>query len=160
MVDELLELGRPYFAEPTQIRVDEFLEDARNACSSLAARLGVTMALESSSTRTLLGDREGLGRAVRSVLENAIEHSPVGGTVWLRSRDEKGYTSIVVEDSGPGFPPQDLPFVFTPFFGRRQAGVGLGLAIARRVVRQHGGEASAANRPNGGAVVQLSVPAN
>jgi len=162
MVDELLELGRPFGTNLVPLHLEEVIEDARAACAStvsLAEKQGVTIKTENLSTRTLSGDRAGLGRAVQSILENAIEHSPAGGTVWMSARDEETFSSIVIEDAGPGFPPGDLPFVFVPFFARRQAGVGLGLAIARRVIRQHGGEVSAANRPMGGAVVQLNIPA-
>jgi signal transduction histidine kinase len=75
-------------------------------------------------------------------------------------------TGVEVADDGPGFAPDDLPHVFEPLFrgdrARRAngAGAGLGLAIARRLARAHGGDVTAENRPGGGAVVTLALGAH
>jgi signal transduction histidine kinase len=75
-------------------------------------------------------------------------------------------TGVAVADDGPGFTPDNLAHVFEPLFrgdrARRAngAGAGLGLAIARRLARAHGGDVTAANRPGGGAVVTLALGAH
>jgi signal transduction histidine kinase len=63
-----------------------------------------------------------------------------------------------VRDSGPGFDPAHLPFVFEPFFSRRRGGTGLGLSIVERIVRQHAGHVEAGNHPEGGGVVSVWLP--
>ena len=74
--------------------------------------------------------------------------------------------SIRVRDRGPGVPEAALPFIFEPFYrvgdGRERStgGVGLGLTIAHRTIRLHGGTLRAANAPDGGLVVELSLPAS
>src|SRR5262249_56551289 len=92
----------------------------------------------------------------------ALRHTPEGGRVQVALRPEQDWLVLRVRDSGPGFAPRDLPYVFTPLFrseasrNRQTGGAGLGLAIARKAFRSHGGDLSATNRPEGGA--ELTPP--
>ncbi len=101
---------------------------------------------------------ERLGRAINNLLDNAARHSPPGGTVEVVV-DADG---VRVRDHGPGIDQQDLPQVFDRFFrginSRGKQGSGLGLAIVRQVTEQHGGTATAANAPDGGAIFTLHLP--
>ena len=82
----------------------------------------------------------------------------------LAAEHHDGTLDIWVADDGPGFPAEFLPHAFTPFQRadparhRDSGGAGLGLAIARTIAVAHGGEATAANLPQGGAVVTLTIP--
>jgi signal transduction histidine kinase len=91
-----------------------------------------------------------------------VQHSPRGGSVRVRVQPVEaprpGLTCSV-EDDGPGLGAADILRVFEPFFSRRQGGTGMGLAIAQRLVEAHGGALSAANRPEGGAVFTVYLPA-
>ena len=104
------------------------------------------------------GVPERLGRAVNNLLDNAARHSPPGGTVEVLV-DADG---VRIRDHGPGIDQQDLPQVFDRFFrginSRGKQGSGLGLAIVRQVTEQHGGTATAANAPDGGAIFTLHLP--
>ena len=98
---------------------------------------------------TVCADRERLHQVAANLLDNAVRHSPPGGTVTLRARRlEAGGVRIEVCDEGPGIPPGERVRVFDRFDrGSRQAadgGTGLGLAIARWVVDLHGGRISVA----------------
>jgi len=72
--------------------------------------------------------------------------------------------AVTVHDSGPGIPEEALPFVFERFYrvdkarARAEGGSGLGLTIARQLAQAHGGELSAANHPEGGAIFTLRLP--
>jgi signal transduction histidine kinase len=106
------------------------------------------------------GDPEALRRAVTNLLDNAVRH---GTRVAVTTARSNGTVTVDVVDDGPGFAAEDLPHVFEPLFrGDRARGgshAGLGLAIARRLVRAHGGEVRAANEPDGGARLTVELPA-
>ena len=113
----------------------------------------------------LLGDAKRLEQVFWNLLSNGIRFGREGGFVRVASTVENGTIRVTVEDDGPGIDPAFLPHVFEPF---RQAdasprrahdGLGLGLSIARHLVELHGGNMSAANRPGGGAVLTVVLPA-
>lgn len=113
---------------------------------------------------TLVGDAHLLTRAVENLLDNALRHSPSGGSVMVYwERGPVGWI-FSVSDGGPGISPAELPHIFDPLYrgdasrNRSTGGAGLGLAIARRILRVHGGDLTAANRPGGGAELIATLP--
>lgn len=98
---------------------------------------------------------------IRQVLENLLRNAlqaSNGGVVQARVFVEADQLVYVVEDDGPGFPADVLENVFEPFFTTKSRGVGLGLAVARRIVVMHGGTISARNKTEGGAELKVSIP--
>ena len=92
----------------------------------------------------------GLAQALENILRNAIRHSPGEGSVRLAGRLEEQHWHLWIEDDGPGVAPDQLELIFRPFTRLNAArpggdGFGLGLAIARRMVQQQGGEVWAEN---------------
>ena len=111
------------------------------------------------------GDAKRLQQVFWNLLSNGVRFGREGGTVRVTAEVAGESVRVTVEDDGPGIEPSFLPHVFEPF---RQAdasprrahdGLGLGLAIARHLVELHGGSMSAANRPAGGAVLTVVLPA-
>jgi PAS domain S-box-containing protein len=160
LMNELLEYGRPLSVELQPLQLGDLLEQAVQACDSLARRGGVSVA-----TRLLPGlpatpaDRKRIVQVFQNIIDNAIRHTPPGGSVTveaeLHAEAGERWLRCAVRDSGPGFAPGDLPRAFEPFFTRRRGGTGLGLSIVQRIVEQHGGRLLAENHPLGGA--QLTV---
>lgn len=103
-------------------------------------------------------DKDTVCTAVRCVLSNAAQAMPGGGTLAVAFSQDEKTASVSFTDSGPGFPGGDAEKAFEPFFTTRPRGVGLGLPIARKFMRAHGGDARAENVPGGGARVTLSLP--
>jgi two-component system OmpR family sensor kinase len=108
----------------------------------------------------LSGDRVRLEQALGDLVANALEHG--SGTVRITGVEEDGRVELHVLDEGDGFTPAFLPRAFERFTradeARTGGGSGLGLAIVDAIARGHGGSAHAANRPEGGADVWLSLP--
>jgi signal transduction histidine kinase len=105
-----------------------------------------------------------LGQLLENLLENACKYSAPGTPIVVRAWSEPDTVSLAVEDGGCGIPAGDLPRVFEPFYraesARRlgRAGVGLGLAIARRIARSHGGLITVESEPGRGSRFVVRLP--
>jgi signal transduction histidine kinase len=107
-----------------------------------------------------------LRQALLNLLRNAAEAIPedkIERSVKVRGRrerDEAGgeWAVIEIEDSGEGIPQPDLQRIFIPFFTTKEKGHGIGLALAHRVITEHGGTLAAATKAGGGAVFTISLP--
>jgi two-component system sensor histidine kinase CpxA len=114
------------------------------------------------------GDPELLRSAIENVVRNATRYTAEGTVVEIRlerQTNEKGAEAVIrVLDFGPGVPNEDLEKILQPFYrlddarNRQTGGAGLGLSIADRAVRLHGGQLRASNRPEGGLEVEIRIP--
>jgi signal transduction histidine kinase len=101
-----------------------------------------------------------LNRVLSNLIENEIAHLPAGRQILIRLRSLDGSAILVIEDDGPGFPPEISARAFERFVrGKQSQGHGLGLAFVDAVVRAHGGTVKISNSQTGGAIVFLSMPA-
>lgn len=103
-------------------------------------------------------DADRLQQALENVLRNALQASPPGGKVQASVELDGQSLVYTVRDFGHGIPPGEEAKIFEPFVTGRTQGVGLGLAITRRIVEQHGGQLSARNAADGGAEFTLRIP--
>ena len=100
-----------------------------------------------------------MNRVVSNLLENELTHLPMGCRVSIRLRSLQGSAELVIEDNGPGFPPDIGSRAFERFVkGKHSPGHGLGLAFVDAVVQAHGGVARISDREGGGAVITLLLP--
>jgi signal transduction histidine kinase len=161
LVSALLEYGKPPSHELALGSLGDVIAHAIRACAPLAMSAHVE-AVTTGCERELLipMDRHRLQQVFQNLVDNAMRHSPAGGRVVIEvsAQESDGGVTCRVCDTGPGFPPDILPRLFEPFFSRRRGGTGLGLAIVQRIVEQHGGRVTAANNPEGGAVMTVQLP--
>ena len=165
LVDDLLLLARSDSGAVPMDRVALDLGDAASDAASSLGRMaegrGVRVVVDPE--RAMLdGDPVRIRQLVTILVDNAIRHSPRGGTVSVRVRAEAGVAALEVSDQGPGLRPEDMPHVFDRFYrapGAPSGGTGLGLAIARWVVERHGGRIGVRNGDAGGAIFRAELPA-
>jgi heavy metal sensor kinase len=125
---------------------------------------GVTVVAEVPPGLQATLDPLRMGQALGNLLDNALAHTPRGGTVSIAAGSDDGVLTVEVADSGTGFPAGFESVAFEPFArpdpsrARADGGTGLGLAIVQAVAEAHGGAATARNRPEGGASVVLRIP--
>jgi len=121
-----------------------------------------------NSTRVddaVIGNPDRLMQVFVNLLRNALYAIPSSGKIEVKTRriarNTQRWISITVEDNGPGIPPEVLPEIFEAFVSTRldARGTGLGLTVAEGIVHQHGGSIAAANRPAGGACLEVTLPA-
>jgi signal transduction histidine kinase len=102
-----------------------------------------------------------LYRVVSNLFENELTHLPEGRRVSIRLHSHQGSAELMIEDDGPGFPPDIGSRAFERFVkGKHSPGHGLGLAFVDAVVQAHGGAARISDRVGGGAVITVSLPVN
>lgn len=106
-------------------------------------------------------DEDRITQVVINLLANAFKFTPDNGEIKLQAREENKNLVIEVQDSGPGIPEKDLPFIFERFYKSskgRGDGSGLGLSIAKSFVEAHGGKINAYNCPEGGSIFSVTLP--
>ena len=139
--------------------VDATLAALRHEADAKRIVLDVTV----SEAAEVLGDADRLRQVVNNILGNAIKFTPEAGRIVVRLDRTAHQGRLVVRDSGPGIPADLLPHIFQPFrqgpASERSTGLGLGLAIARRIVELHGGTVHAENNGAGsGATFTVLLP--
>jgi nitrogen fixation/metabolism regulation signal transduction histidine kinase len=107
---------------------------------------------------TLLADREQLRRVFINMFRNSIQAMPGGGTILLETSVEERTVVLRVKDNGPGIPPEVLSRVFEPNFSTKSEGMGLGLAIAKKVIEDHGGTIRCESAVGHGTSFEIRLP--
>lgn len=165
LVDDLLLLARSdsgaVALDRGSLDLGDVVFDAVAPLERVAGDRGVRLAVDPEPT-FIAGDAARLRQLVTILVDNAIRHSPREGLVEVVVRRAGATASLEVRDQGPGVRPEDMPHVFDRFYraaGAPQGGTGLGLAIAAWITEQHGGRIGVANRPDGGAIFRVELPA-
>lgn len=172
IVDDLFLMARADSGHLTVRReplyLEEIVHDATRAIAQVGEHCGVRVELRHMTQAPLRGDADLLGRVFLNLLDNAIKHSPKGGTVGVEMGSFNGAHAVMVTDEGPGIPADQHETVFERFFradpSRERAddgvgvGAGLGLSIARRIVVAHGGRIEVAESRPGRTEFRVTLP--
>ncbi|MCS6924433.1 MAG: PAS domain-containing sensor histidine kinase [Candidatus Binatia bacterium] len=128
-----------------------------------ARQRGLSLQVQLQNNLPLIcGDAVELERVFTNLLHNALKFTPPGGRILVCSEQQDQAVVVHIRDTGPGVPPDELPFLFDKYWQgkvhRRDSGAGLGLFIVKTLVDAHGGRVAVTNHPEGGACFSVFLP--
>lgn len=160
LVEDLLLFSSP--ATPTVEAVDiaavvrDTVSFARLGLSN--RRVTVSLVEENGSAAEVIGSRDRLGQALTNIVLNAVQATPDGGIVTVKTARANGNVAIRVHNTGSYIPPERMRQLFVPFFTTKPAGTGLGLAIARQIVTAQDGRIDVESDPETGTTFTIELP--
>ncbi len=157
--EDLRNIAKPAPLTKVPLDLNRLVADLAESmrASAESASLGFDVRLDSGDLY-VEGDLFALGRVCRNLITNAIEATPPAGRVIVSTSALDGRGRLQVEDTGCGIPPERLDHLFEDFTTTKRQGLGLGLAISRRIVDQLGGTLSAASRVGEGTTFTVEFP--
>ena len=140
------------------------VRSAANAVQPRAQAKQISLKVIESPSLSIHADPERISQVIRNLLNNAVIHAPPQGEIQIQASRHNGHAQVVVQDNGPGIPPDQLGHVFERFYrvdksrSRATGGVGLGLTIVRHLVEAHGGEVVASSQEGQGTEFRVTLP--
>jgi signal transduction histidine kinase len=157
IVGDLLDFAGPREPVTTPVGLHELLDEVLDLA---APPSGITVDRdESAGCSPVLADRDQLRQVLLNLITNAYEAMPGGGAVTVVVREAPGGVELQVTDSGVGMDQETAAQVFQPFFTRKARGIGLGLAVTKRIIDAHGGGISVTSAPGVGTTFRVDLPA-
>jgi two-component system, NtrC family, nitrogen regulation sensor histidine kinase NtrY len=158
---EFSRMPQPQF-QPIQLNelvqnVSRLLQGQLHSKDSPAIECNLELA---ASLAPVAADAELLHRAFSNLALNALDAMPQGGTLTLRTRQDRGRAIVEVADTGTGLTAEECERLFTPYYTSKSHGTGLGLAIVQSVISDHGGRISVHSERGHGTTFTIELPSN
>jgi two-component system sensor histidine kinase HydH len=159
MTKEMLDFGGVLELQPKEADLNEIVKDSVEMTEAIAAKAGVELKVDLfPSLPPLLLDGPRVKEILLNLITNAVQASPTGERVLVKTALERNAVLLKVSDRGCGIMGKDQENVFAPFFSTKKSGTGLGLAIVKKFVEAHGGEVSFQPNPEGGVTFIVRLP--
>jgi signal transduction histidine kinase len=167
-LEGFLNFARPPKLQVSRLDLRQLVTQTIHLLSHRASRRGIRIIQHAPEPLQIDADEGQIRQVLLNILLNALDAVTNQGTIEVRLWPDDGsvrmsgptQSGAVLEvlDDGHGLPKENSGRIFEPFFSTKDTGLGLGLAISRRIVESHGGELTAADRPEGGAVFSVWLP--
>ncbi len=158
LVTDLLAYSRGDNASMSPVDVGELVANTVSLVRSEAEQQNVSVSGGSAGRIRVAGNRDRLGQVLINLAKNALQAMPEGGNLDITADVSRRNVIITVKDSGHGISPADLSRIFEPFFTTKARGTGLGLALCKKTVEEHGGEIRVASEEGKGTSVSIILP--
>ncbi|MGD9160992.1 MAG: ATP-binding protein [Desulfobacteraceae bacterium] len=146
----------------SDIDLSKIISEACDLFQPIAEDKKIEMKQEMEGNTIIQGDNEKIQRAVANLLDNALKYTPEGGTIVISSKQNPKEVSVSIKDTGIGISEEDLPKIFNRFYrcdeSRSLQGVGLGLSLAKAIVRIHHGDIFVSSSPGEGSIFTFTIP--
>jgi signal transduction histidine kinase len=159
VLEDLRNIAKPIPLERFPVEVDRTVAEVVESMQQHAEIAGLTLKCELEGSGALIeGDVFALGRVYRNLIINAIQATAPGGLVVVATEARADRVQIRVYDTGCGIAPDRLAAIFDDFVTTKRRGLGLGLAISKKIVEQLGGQISVASEVGKGTTFVLDFP--
>jgi signal transduction histidine kinase len=159
LLQDLLNISRGKVEQPEVCRLREVIAVAVDTAAPAAASQGVTIDVNVPDSIEAALARDRMERVFLNLIDNALEVMPDGGSIRIAATVEQGFVVVSVSDTGPGIAPEIRGRLFQPFVtAGKKNGLGLGLAMSRQTVLDHGGDIWTEAAPQRGATFKLRLP--
>lgn len=155
IVNDLLDFSREIHLQRTRVSVKSMIDET-------LAKIKIPKKVEildlTGNLPQVLVDADQIKRVFENLVKNAIEAMPKGGKLEIKSKRVNGILKITFQDTGTGISPRNSQRLFTPLFTTKAKGVGLGLAICKRMIDAHGGTINVESKEEIGTCVTVTIP--
>ncbi|WP_073028166.1 ATP-binding protein [Desulfosporosinus lacus] len=160
LVSEFLSFARPKDPVRGKIRLGKLLDEGVTLIQPALQQnhIQLEQARDAVDDQEVEVDPDQIKQVFLNILLNAIDAQGEGGVIYLEGVQLDGFVGFAVSDEGPGISPDDLPYIYDPFFTMKEKGTGLGLSVVHRILDQHGGRISTVNRRDRGVRVEILLP--
>ena len=160
VLEDLRHLARPMPLERFPVDLNRAVGDVMESMRPLAESAGLSLDTElAREPLSIEGDLFALGRVYRNLVINAIQATAPGGTITVSVERLEGRARVTVEDTGCGIPADRLPRIFEDYVTTKKRGLGLGLAISKKIVEQLGGTIAVTSEVGRGTTFAVEFPA-
>jgi len=159
IIEQFLTLSRPFQLNLRKSPLQDLLKNLVTFFQEEASSLGITLQTEIPLDLPLLKiDPERLTQAFINIMKNGMQAMGQGGTLRIETKSLKESVEVIISDSGPGIPPEQMEKIFNYYYTTKEKGVGLGLPIAHRIIEAHGGQLKIESQVGSGTRVMVTLP--
>ena len=158
LVGDFLEYGKPMRLSLQVIDLGNLIGEVLELVRAKAEKDGIRITYRNGEIPVLSVDPELIKTCIFNIILNAFQAMPEGGDLTVITETSNGKALIIVEDTGEGVSKENMQKLFDPFFSTKRTGLGLGLAMTKRVVEEHGGKADFQSTEGKGSVMTISLP--
>ena len=158
LVGDFLDYGKPLKLSLQEVDMGSLINEIIALIWAKAEKDGIKIHYQCGEFPKLYLDPELIKTCIFNIILNAFQAMPAGGDLTVSTNASDSRASVVIEDTGTGVSKENMPKLFEPFFSTKTTGLGLGLAMTKRVIEEHGGKVDFQSIEGKGSTVTISLP--
>lgn len=158
LAGDFLDYGKPLRLNLREVDIGSLIQEILDLVKVKAEKDAVKILYQRGDIPRLSVDPELLKTCILNIILNAFQSMPEGGNLAISAKTSEGNVRIIIQDSGIGVSKENLPKLFDPFFSTKSKGLGLGLAMTKRVAEEHGGKVIFQSEEGKGSAITISLP--